>query len=144
MAATAWWQVRSVSLTAVDLVHKMTHRIGATRFPVFLWTFFNPWRCPIPFYIRLPLRGIVYASRYAVMASVAFLLARGDWGRPHANAPLVFDARRHISRELAYSGVTILCLWLGQRHAVWLWASSSKFAVLPCCQLPRLCFRWAN
>lgn len=55
---------------------------------------------------------LISGSRYIVMASLAFLIARPTlgvgWGRPHANAPMSFDTHRHIRRELTYSAVTIL------------------------------------
>ena len=55
---------------------------------------------------------LLYGTRYAVLATGAYLFARptphGGWGRAHVNAPLLFDARRHIRREVSYSMLTLL------------------------------------
>lgn len=55
---------------------------------------------------------LVYGVRYLVMAGALYLVARptagGGWGRVHSSAPVAFNARRHVRRELLYSLLTVL------------------------------------
>jgi len=50
----------------------------------------------------------VYGVRYLVIASVGFLVAKGDWGRAHGGAPAAFETGRHVRRELGYSFLTVI------------------------------------
>lgn len=54
---------------------------------------------------------MLFGLRYLAMAGVTWMFARptpqGGWGRPHAGAPLTFDARRHIRREVLYSVLSL-------------------------------------
>ena len=72
----------------------------------------QPLAPPCPFLLPPAFVILMYGLRYGVMASIGFLMARGGWGRPHANAPAAFDTKPHVRRELAYSGVTVLVFGL--------------------------------
>jgi len=55
---------------------------------------------------------LIFGLRYLLMAGLTYRFARpvrqGGWGRPHANAPTRFDAKRHVRRELAWSLLSLL------------------------------------
>lgn len=70
--------------------------------------YFQPFSLRHPFLFPAAFAIIVCGFRYAVMVSVAFLVTKLGWGRPHSNIPTVFDSRHHIRRELFYSFITVL------------------------------------
>lgn len=65
----------------------------------------NPFLYPTLYVFAL------YGVRYLAMASLTWLFARptpqGGWGRPHAQVPTAFNARRHIGRELVFSVLSL-------------------------------------
>lgn len=69
-----------------------------------------------PFWGPFVFAVVLYGLRYIVMASVTYLVARpvagGGLGRPHADAPMVFDTLRNVRRELWYSFLTVLVFGL--------------------------------
>jgi len=74
----------------------------------------------------------IYGLRYLAMATVGFLAARAGLGRAHAGGLAGFDAWRHVRRELAYSGLTVVAFGLvNAAQFGWGWVEHSQLYLDP-------------